>query len=419
MLPTSASTMRLFMRAPRSLLRASLPRPRLPARLVIQEQHHLPDLALGEEVLPLGHRRIPRGALARQARPTLGDAPEDEALGELRDGAVVLEVGGQRIEARREVAEAVEVIAVAGETVLIVDPLALADVVGERVGVLAQRIVEPGERQRLAPERDLRGRRRMDGAEVGRRLHGGAHLAVGDPAHEQRHDDEAAHAHRLEPRLDHRGGDRLAELAPTRFVVADVDQHAREHRAHVLEPDTRRHDRAAGEQRDAPLDDDERQRQDGDGLPERVLHLCAARKRTSASNCAAVSVVPKVLGMIPANRSYPRAVDDAGSRILVRIDSAERRAPTCERSGPTFPPSAPILWQPTQPAARNSVIGSVLPPPTPPAPVPPPPGGDGGAEAGMSAPVTSTVPPWDSRNAITAQICSAGSCRVITGMIGW
>src|SRR5438046_10730670 len=76
--------------------------------------------------------------------------------------------------------------------------------------------------------------------------------------------------------------------------------------------------------------------------------------------------------MIPAKRSNPRAVDDAGSRILVRIDSAERRAPTCERSGPTLPPSAPILWQPTQPAARNRVRGSVLPPATPP-PLPPPP----------------------------------------------
>src|SRR5213596_3603302 len=85
---------------------APFPGARLPARLIVQEQHHLPDLALGEEVLPLGHRRIPRRAFARQARPPLGDAPEDEALRELRDGAVVLEVRGQRVEAGREVAEA-------------------------------------------------------------------------------------------------------------------------------------------------------------------------------------------------------------------------------------------------------------------------------------------------------------------------
>src|SRR6266550_9317579 len=151
-----------IMTVPPSPLPRLFPSSWLPARLIVQEQHHLPDLALGEEVLPLGHRRVPRCALARQARPPLGNAPEDEALGELRDGAVVLKVGGQRVEAGREVAEAVEVIAVAGETVLIVDPLAFTDVEGERVGVLAQRIVEPRERQGLAPERDLRGRRRMD-----------------------------------------------------------------------------------------------------------------------------------------------------------------------------------------------------------------------------------------------------------------
>src|SRR3989449_10968107 len=34
-----------------------LPRPRLPPRLLVEEQNHRPDLPLGEEVLPYRHRR--------------------------------------------------------------------------------------------------------------------------------------------------------------------------------------------------------------------------------------------------------------------------------------------------------------------------------------------------------------------------
>src|SRR6267143_6358568 len=128
MLPSTGSTRCLVMGAPCSLPRAPFPCPGLPAGLIVQEQHHLPDLTFGEEVLPLGHRGIPRRALARQARPTLGHAPEDEALGELRDGAVVLEVGRQRVEPGGEVAQTVQMVAVTGETVLVVDPLAGSDV---------------------------------------------------------------------------------------------------------------------------------------------------------------------------------------------------------------------------------------------------------------------------------------------------
>src|SRR2546425_3460001 len=80
-----------------------LPRPRLPPRLLVQEQNHRPDLTLGEEVLPHRHRRVPRRALAGEPGPALGDAPEHEALGELRDRAVVLEVRGERVEAGCEV----------------------------------------------------------------------------------------------------------------------------------------------------------------------------------------------------------------------------------------------------------------------------------------------------------------------------
>src|SRR5216684_7732000 len=93
-----------------------LPGSRLPPRLVVQEQDHRPDLPLGEEVLPHRHRRVPRRALAGEPRPALGDAPEHEALGELRDRAVVLEVRGKRVEAGCEVSLAIEVVAMTRET---------------------------------------------------------------------------------------------------------------------------------------------------------------------------------------------------------------------------------------------------------------------------------------------------------------
>src|SRR2546430_3171024 len=79
-----------------------LPGPRLPSCLIIKEEDHRPDLALAGEILPHRHRRVPGRALARQAGPALGDPPEHEALGELRDGAVVLEVRRQRVEPRRD-----------------------------------------------------------------------------------------------------------------------------------------------------------------------------------------------------------------------------------------------------------------------------------------------------------------------------
>src|SRR2546430_17392000 len=115
------------MTAPRSLLPALLPRPRLPSGLIIKEEDHRPDLALAEEILPHGHGRVPGRALARQTGPALGDPPEHEALGQLRDGAVVLEVRRQRVEPRRVVPLAVEMVAVAGEAVLVVDALPQGD----------------------------------------------------------------------------------------------------------------------------------------------------------------------------------------------------------------------------------------------------------------------------------------------------
>src|SRR5438067_800837 len=104
-----------------------LPRPRRPPSLIVQEQDHRPDLALREEILPLGHRRVPRRAFARQPGPPLGHAPEHEALRELRDGAVVLEVGREGIEAGGEVPQTVEVVPVTRQAVPIVDALAHPD----------------------------------------------------------------------------------------------------------------------------------------------------------------------------------------------------------------------------------------------------------------------------------------------------
>src|SRR5205814_2995880 len=157
-----------------------LPRPRLPPRLLVQEQNHRPDLPLGEEVLPHRHRRVPGRALAGEAGPALRDAPEHEALGKLRDRAVVLEVRGERVEAGREVSLAVEVVAVARQTVPVVDAFPLREVRGKRVRVQAQRVLESRQRDRLAPEGDLGGRRRMDRPQVRRRRDARLDLAVGD-----------------------------------------------------------------------------------------------------------------------------------------------------------------------------------------------------------------------------------------------
>src|SRR2546422_8942761 len=137
-----------------------LPRPRLPPGLIIKEEDHRPDLALAEEILPHRHRRVPGRALARQAGPPLGDPPEHEALGELRDGAVVLEVRRQRVEAGGVVPLAVEMIAGAGEAILVIDALPQSEVGGEGVRLVAQWVLEPRQGHRLAPERAVGGRRR-------------------------------------------------------------------------------------------------------------------------------------------------------------------------------------------------------------------------------------------------------------------
>src|SRR5439155_12113810 len=187
----SASRASIMPRPPSRVPRPRfLPRPRRPPSLIVQEQDHRPDLALGEEILPLGHRRVPRRAFARQPGPPLGHAPEHEALRELRDGAVVLEVGREGIEAGGEVPLTVEVVPVTRQAVPIVDVLAQREVGRERVGVGAQRVLETRERDRFAADRDLGGRRRMNGAKIGRRRDGRGHLSVRDEPDEHRHHHE-------------------------------------------------------------------------------------------------------------------------------------------------------------------------------------------------------------------------------------
>src|SRR5712671_3025239 len=93
-------------------LRTDFPRPRLPPGLIVEKEHDRPDLVFRQEVFPRRHRRIPGRPFARQSRPAFGDAPEDEALRELRDGAVVLEIGRQGIETRRKMALAIQMVAV-------------------------------------------------------------------------------------------------------------------------------------------------------------------------------------------------------------------------------------------------------------------------------------------------------------------
>src|SRR2546428_10543748 len=108
------------------------------------------------------------------------------------------------------------------------------------------------------------------------------------------------------------------------------------------------------------------------GLPERVpgvapdggweRHLCAAKYWASASSWDAFIITPKVFGMMPASFSYPGAIEDVGSRIFLRIDSASRREPTCVRSGAITCPWPSSLWQARHPAAWMTAWGSVLPP---------------------------------------------------------
>src|SRR5207247_10477704 len=129
-------------------------------------------------------------------------------------------------EAGREVSLAVEVVAVARKTVLVIDAFPLREVRGERVGALPQGVLQSRQRNRLAPEGDLGGRRGMDRTQVRRRRDGRLDLAVRDQAHQRGHPCDHDGAYYFEPRLDQNGLDRLLEVTPALVVVAHVDEQA-------------------------------------------------------------------------------------------------------------------------------------------------------------------------------------------------
>src|SRR5439155_17953638 len=100
-----------------------------------------------------------------------------DGLGELGDGAVVLEARREGIEPRGVMTEAVEVVTVTGNAVLVVDLLALRDEDSVRVGERPQWILEPRQCHRLAAEGDLGRGGRVDRPEIGRRRDGFPHAA--------------------------------------------------------------------------------------------------------------------------------------------------------------------------------------------------------------------------------------------------
>src|SRR3989304_3680586 len=159
----------LAARKPFSLL--GLPPSRLPPRLGVQEDDNGPDLVLGQEVFPHRHSGVPRGALLGQSRTTLGDPPEDETLAELGDRTVVGEREGGGAEALSEVPPAVEQVAVAGQAILVINPLAGAEVFLE-CAADAEGILESPELDALPPKCDLARRGRGGGAELNRGRHG-------------------------------------------------------------------------------------------------------------------------------------------------------------------------------------------------------------------------------------------------------
>src|SRR3954462_2426476 len=219
-----------------SFLRGRLPATWLPTSLVVEEHHDRPDLVLGEVVLPDGHGRVPGRAFARKPWAAFRDAPEDVALGELRDGAVVGEVRRRWAEAVGVVARPIETIAMAGDAVLVVDALALAEMICHRAA-FPQRILESRELHRLAAEGDLSRRRGVDRAELDWRLDFGTRLLISRETEEDRHGDEEPAAEPSLVLVDERRMQWLLEGAPPELVAADEDEDADDRDEHILKYD--------------------------------------------------------------------------------------------------------------------------------------------------------------------------------------
>src|SRR6266849_2511230 len=69
-----------------------LPSPRPLTRRVVEIYDDLPDLLLGQSILPGGHDRVPGCRLLRKPGPALRDAPEEVRLLQHGDRSGVLEV---------------------------------------------------------------------------------------------------------------------------------------------------------------------------------------------------------------------------------------------------------------------------------------------------------------------------------------
>src|SRR5262245_48225500 len=133
----------------------------------VDVQDNLPDLIFREEILPHRHGRVPRVGLGWQAWTSLGDAPEDIRLLQLGDRANVHEVRRRRDEAVSEMARAVQIVAVAGETILKVDGFPLIGILWQLVGLFAQRIFQADEVEGFAAHGDLPRRGGMNGPQLG------------------------------------------------------------------------------------------------------------------------------------------------------------------------------------------------------------------------------------------------------------
>ena len=170
------------------------PRPRLSARIVVQEQDHLPDLVFAKKVLPDRHRRNPGRGLSRQARPARGNAPEQERFLQLRDGADVLKIQRRRVQSGGIRPLAVELVTVAILAVPDIDVAALADELFKLIRifllVFAEGVLQGRQVEALAIGLEFARRRGMDGAQLDRRLVAGQHARVYVIAGQQRHDDE-------------------------------------------------------------------------------------------------------------------------------------------------------------------------------------------------------------------------------------
>ena len=127
----------------------------------------------------------------------------------------------------------VEVVAVAIHAVLDVGLAARRDVLLEARLVTAQRIVDAGDVDLLAPELDRTRRRRVHRAQLRRRLGGRRRLRVGVVTEQDRQHDRECRPHEPPARIDQRGPDRADEGAPGIRVGGDVDEHREEHDGQV------------------------------------------------------------------------------------------------------------------------------------------------------------------------------------------